>query len=141
MDTPDTALVWNAYKCHIAEEVKQAAKKLSVDLVTIPGGTTSKIQAPDFSWNKLFKSSIVESFDDWVANGEKSYTPKGNIRAASKTLLCDRVVKAWKSLSPDLIRKSFRVCGQVKDVDIDELTCLKEGTHLNDSKSSLRELM
>ena len=33
------------------------------------------------------------------------------------------------------------MCGQVKDVDIDEITCLKEGTHLHDSKSSLRELM
>ena len=138
---PETVLVWDAYKCHIAEEVKQAAKKLSVDLVTVPGGTTSKIQAPDVSWNKPFKASIVESFDDWIANGEKSYTPKGNIRAASKTLLSDWVVKAWKSLSPDLIRKSFRVCGQVKDVDIDEISCLKEGTSLHYSKSSLRELM
>ena len=76
-----------------------------------------------------------------MANGEISYTPKGNIRTASKTLLCDWVVKAWKSLSPDLTIKSFHECGQVKDVDIDEITCLKEGTHLHDSKSSLRELM
>ena len=139
VDTPNTVLVLDAYKCHIAEEMKQAAKKLSVDLVTLPGGTTSKIQAPDVSWNKSFKSSIVESFDDWVANGDKSYTPKGNIRAASKTLLYDWVVKAWKSLSTDLIRKYFRVCCQAKDVDIEEITCLKEGTHLHDSKLSLLE--
>ena len=111
MDTLNAVCVWDAYKCHIAEEVKQAPKKLSVDLVTIPEGTTSKIQAPDVSWNKPFQSSIVESFDDWVANREKSYTPKGNIRAASKTLLCDWMVKVWKSLSPDLIRESFRVYG------------------------------
>ena len=140
-NTPNTVLVWDAYKCHIAEEVNQAAKKLSVDLVIVPGGTTSKIQAPDVSWNKPFKASIAESLDHWVANGKKSCTPKGNIRAASKTLLCDWVVKARKSLSPDLIRKSFRVCNQVKDIDIDEMTCLKEGSSLHDSKSSLRELM
>ena len=140
-NTPNTVLVWDAYKCHITEEVKKVAKKLSVDLVAVPGGTTIKIQAPDVSWNKPFKASIVESFNDWVANGKKSYTPKGNIRAASKTLLCDWVVKACKSLSPDLIRKSFRVCGQVKDCDIDEITCLKEGSSLHDSKSSLGELM
>ena len=140
-NTPNTVLVWDAYKCHITEEVKKVAKKLSVDLVAVPGGTTIKIQAPDVSWNKPFKASIVESFNDWVANGKKSYTPKGNIRAASKTLLCDWVVKACKSLSPDLIRKSFRVCGQVKDCDIVEITCLKEGNSLHDSKSSLRELM
>ena len=50
--------------------MKKATKKLSVDLVAIPGGTTSRVQAPDVSWNKPLKSSIVESFDDWVANGE-----------------------------------------------------------------------
>ena len=31
----NTILVWDAYKCHIATEVKQAAKKLSVDLVPV----------------------------------------------------------------------------------------------------------
>ena len=75
-DEQNTILVWDTYKCHIVAEVKQVAKKLSVDLVRVPGGTTSKIQAPDVSWNKPFNASIVESFDDWVANGEKSYTPK-----------------------------------------------------------------
>ena len=33
------------------------------------------------------------------------------------------------------------MCGQVKDVFIDEITCLKEGSPLHDSKASLRELM
>ena len=111
VNTSNTVLFWDAYKCHIVGEVKQAATKLSVELAKIPGGTTSNIQAPDVSRNKPFKASIIESFDDWVANGEKSYTPKGNIRAASKTLLSDWVVKAWKCLGPDMIRKSFRVYG------------------------------
>ena len=40
-----------------------------------------------------------------------------------------------------MIGKSFCVCSQVKDVDIDQITCLKEGSSLYDSKSSLRKLM
>ena len=48
---------------------------------------------------------------------------------------------AWKSLTPDLIHKSFRVCGQVKNVDIVEITCLKEGRSLCESKSALQHLM
>ena len=93
--------------CHISDEVKQNAKSLEIDLLIIPGGCPGKIQVPDVSWNKPFKKSIVESYDHWVENGAKSYTPKGNIRAASKTVLCDWVVKAWKSLSSDLIIKSY----------------------------------
>ena len=48
---------------------------------------------------------------------------------------------AWKSLTPDLIQKSFHVCGQVKNVDIDEITWLKEGRSLCESKSALQDLM
>ena len=51
------------------------------------------------------------------------------------------MVKAWKSLSPDLIQKSFRVCGQVNDVDIEEIACLKEGRSLCEGKSLLPDLM
>ena len=108
------------YGCHISAEVKHVEKKLSVDLVTITGGTTGKIQIRDVSWNKPVKASIIESFDDRIANGEQYYTPKGNIRAPSKTLLCDWAVKACESLTPDWIQKSFRVCGQLNTVYIGE---------------------
>ena len=60
-DTLNDVVVWDAYKSRIAEKVAQAVKKLSADLVRIPGGATSKIHSPDVSWNKSFKSSNVES--------------------------------------------------------------------------------
>ena len=73
--------------------------------------------------------------------GAKSYTPKGNIRAANKTVLFDWVAKAWKSVSSDLIIRSFRVCGQVSDVNIDEIQCLQEGKSLSEGKQVLRDLL
>ena len=56
----------------------------------------------------FFKNNLRELFDDWLLHGEKSYTNKGNIRAVSKTTLCDMVVEAWKKISEDLIIKSFK---------------------------------
>ena len=43
--------------------------------------------------------------------------------------------------STQLIKKSFQVCGQVADVNIDEIACLKEGKSLNKSKPALQYLM
>ena len=78
-----------------------------------------------------------------MENGANSYTPytQGNIRATSKTVLCDWAVKEWKSLSSDLIIKSFRVCGRVSDVNIDVIQCLQEGKSLSEGKQVLRDLL
>ena len=37
------------------------------------------------------------------------------------------IVKVWEEIGEDLIVKSCKVCGQVKDVDIDEIVAFKEG--------------
>ena len=66
---------------------------------------------------------------------------KGNARAVRKTILVDWVVKEWKSFSQELIMKSFRVRGQVADVNIDEIACLKEGKSLSESNPALQYLM
>ena len=39
----------------------------------------------------------------------------------TKTDLCNMAVKAWDNISTEIIVKSFRVCGQVTDVNIDEI--------------------
>ena len=62
MPDENTLLVWDSYKCHISDEVKQKAKSLEVDWLIVPGGCTGKIQIPDVSWNKPFKQSICCGF-------------------------------------------------------------------------------
>ena len=37
-------LVWDSYRCHISQAVKQEAKKMKVDMAIIPGGCTGIIQ-------------------------------------------------------------------------------------------------
>ena len=76
-----------------------------------------------------------------MTSGRKRCEVLHTRRAASKTMLCDWVVKAWKSLSSDLIIKSFRVCGQVSDGNIDEIQCLQEGKSLSECKQVLRDLL
>ena len=52
-------------------------------------------------------SQTIESYGSTAVNR----TPAGNSRQPSKLLVCQWVVEAWKTISKELIQKSFRVCG------------------------------
>lgn len=66
-------------------------------------------------------------YDQWLDSGKQTTTAKGNVRAPSRTDICDMVSEAWGELSEEMIKKSFVVCGQTKDGSPEEITCLKEG--------------
>ena len=98
-----------------------------VDMAVIPGGCTGVIQAPDASWNKPFKAALTEEFDNFMEFREKTYTKGGNVRAMSMMQMCDAVVRSWEKITPEIIKKSFIVCGQVPDPKATKITSFKEG--------------
>jgi len=66
------------------------------------------------SWNKPFKSAYLGFYETWLesyGSTAVNRTPSGNSRPPSKLLVCQWVVEAWKTISKELIQKSFRVCG------------------------------
>ena len=86
---------WDSYKCHLTNPVISALSQRNTDVVVVPGETTSLIQvskkimpyyacrvyslalliqAADVCWNKPFKSQNQALYDDWMANGVKTYT-------------------------------------------------------------------
>lgn len=54
-------LVWDAFHCHIADETKHHLHMLK-QMAVIPSGCTGLIQPSDVSWNKPFKSSLIEQY-------------------------------------------------------------------------------
>ena len=118
-------LIWDSYRCHICPAVDEERKKILIYSAVVSAGCTGLIQAPDVSWNKVFKSSMREQYNDWLENGDKSYTKAGNIRAVTKTQLCNMIVQAWSSVSSEIIAKSFECCGQVPGATAESITCSK----------------
>ena len=114
-------LVWDSYLCHLTDSVTAERCQKRILSAVIPGGCNELVQAPDVSWNKPFKSSIRELYDEWLATGDKTYTAACNIRATTMSKLCDIIVKSWRSLSPDLIKNSFTCCGQVPGATVAQL--------------------
>ena len=136
-------LVWDAYKCHLMDSVKSVVnKQAKSDIVVIPGGLTGLVQPADVSWNKPFKAAYRELYNEWIANGEKSYTAAGNVRAPDKLLCLRWVKKAWEKVSREVIVKSFRVCGISVAIDSskdDEIHCLKDGEVASGARTEVEE--
>ena len=51
------------------------------------------------------------------------------------------VSRSWDKIPKDLIIKSFRVCGQVKDLNLDEIVCFRKGRCAADGKPLLEDLL
>ena len=132
-------LIWDSYRCHLCAAVKDTRRAQNIDCAVVPGGCTGLIQAPDVSWNKPFKGSIREQYDEWLATGEKTYTAAGNMRAMSKSKLCDVVVKAWQGVSAEVLTKSFECCGQVPGATADSVSCFKDGRPAASGREHLAE--
>ena len=98
-------LIWDAFKCHISDATKDLLKQMKIDVIVVPGGCTKFLQTLDVSCNKPFKAAIEDSYDNWMQHGEKTFTKNGNIRAATKTTLCEWVLDAWKGIDATLIKK------------------------------------
>lgn len=105
-------LVWDAFSGHITPPVKEEVRKLyNSDMAVIPGGCTSRLQPCDVSWNRPFKDAFRDLYDDWLIEGTVELTRGKNRKAPPRPLLLRWIKKAWDSVSPDVVRKSFRVTG------------------------------
>ena len=78
-------LAWDAFCAHKTDHVKACTQEVcNSNLVFVPPGCTSLLQAPDLSWNKPFKEKYSELWDNWSIHGRKSYTTAGNVRPPTK---------------------------------------------------------
>ena len=55
---PRSLLVFNSFRGHLVDSVKQKFNERATDLAVIPDGLTSKLQPLDVTMNKSFKSNV-----------------------------------------------------------------------------------
>ena len=77
-------LVWDTYKCHMTNGLKEVLPQVSVDVALVPGGCTKYIQAPNVSCNKPFKNLCQIAYDDWMAETQHEITTADCIKAPSR---------------------------------------------------------
>lgn len=136
-------LVWDSYRCHISKTVKEEMNKLSIDKAIIPGGCTGLIQAADVSWNKPFKDKYRELYENWMQNGEKTFTKSGNMRSPTRLDVVNWVIESWASLSEDIIVSSFKTCAITNALDGSEdelIGVLKNGKICSDKLEEVKDI-
>ena len=134
-------LIWDDFRAHKTERVKHCADQTcNTDLVIIPGGCTSILQAPDISWNKPFKGKYTELWNEWSARGEKTYTPTGNTRDPPRETCVRWVKESWAFVTKETILRSFKYAGITTDIGGAEdalMTCMKDETLAYEIKTQL----
>jgi hypothetical protein len=95
-------------------------------MAAVPGGCTKLLQPADVSWNAPFKAAYRAAYDNWLANGDHTYTAGGNMRGAPKEHIVSMVKEAWSAVQRESIMQSFDVCG-ITTSDIDAIHCTKVG--------------
>jgi hypothetical protein len=67
----------NSFRGHLTQNTKTVLQACNTDLVVIPGGMTSILQALDVVVNKPFKDYLREQYEDWLINNQHEYTRAG----------------------------------------------------------------
>lgn len=104
-------LAWDMFRSHLTSETKNHLNESNTATAVIPAGLTSLLQPLDVSLNKPFKDRLRHEWNQWMMEGEKTYTTGGNMRAPSLDILCDFVIKSWDAVAAETMIKSFKKCG------------------------------
>ncbi|PFX13070.1 Pogo transposable element with KRAB domain [Stylophora pistillata] len=134
-------LVWNSFRCHVLDSVKQELDRTKIDPVIVPGGYSEYVQAPDVSWNKPFKAKVTEKYDEWMANGQHAFTAAGNMRAPPRREIVQWILEAWDDLDKEIIVNYFKSCALTLAVDGSEdelIHCLKPSQPCYSSLAQLK---
>src|SRR5436309_14113725 len=73
-------MVYDSFRRHLEESVKEKFNEYNIDLAVIPGGLTSICQPLDIAINKPFKDNLRKEWHIWMSNGGAGYTLAGNLR-------------------------------------------------------------
>ncbi|MCG8431977.1 MAG: hypothetical protein MJA29_12505 [Candidatus Omnitrophica bacterium] len=101
-------LTLDSMTAHKTASVKEHLKRKNSKIGIIPGGLTKLLQPLDISVNRSFKQHVRMSWEQWMCDGEHSFTKTGRQRRASYALVAEWIVDAWKKVPISAIVNGFR---------------------------------
>jgi hypothetical protein len=109
-------LVLCSFRGQTTENVKAQLRREKCDLVNIPGDMTGMLQPLDIVINRPFKAHIRRSYSECVQKTHET-TPTGRLKRVTLMEMCRWILEAWRSISQDMIAKSFEVTGISNKMD------------------------
>uniref|UniRef100_A0A8C5P864 HTH CENPB-type domain-containing protein n=1 Tax=Leptobrachium leishanense TaxID=445787 RepID=A0A8C5P864_9ANUR len=119
-------LVWDMFRAHTSDDIKQLAKSSQVTLAVIPGGLTSVLQPLDVCLNKPFKARVRKMWHEWMSSGQAQLTKVGNLKKPEIELIAKWVRDAWEEIPEEMVQRAFKKCGISNAMDGSEDSALYE---------------
>uniref|UniRef100_A0AAR2J5P4 HTH CENPB-type domain-containing protein n=1 Tax=Pygocentrus nattereri TaxID=42514 RepID=A0AAR2J5P4_PYGNA len=113
-------LVMDSMRAHITPQFKNKLKVFNTIPAIIPGGLTKILQPLDISVNRSFKAVLRHLWEQWMLDGEHSFTATGRMRHATFSEVIEWISKAWASVKTESILLGFRKAGIIANVTDDE---------------------
>ena len=63
------------------------------------------------------------------------------MRPPTKTEICDIIVCAWEQITKEQIIKSFKICGQVEDLNVEDIVAFQDGRVASSGREQLISLL
>uniref|UniRef100_A0A8C5QK08 HTH CENPB-type domain-containing protein n=1 Tax=Leptobrachium leishanense TaxID=445787 RepID=A0A8C5QK08_9ANUR len=120
-------LVWDMFRAHTSDDIKQLAKSSQVTLAVIPGGLTSVLQPLDVCLNKPFKDRVRKMWHEWMSSGQAQLTKVGNLKKPEIELIAKWVRDAWEEIPEEMVQRAFKKCGISNAMDGSEDSALLFG--------------
>ena len=128
-------LVWDSFKCHISDHIKEEIHQRKTTMAVIPGGCTGLLQAFDVFVSKPFKCYFRELYDDWFRKGMLECTEAGVRKSPNLSLQMQWIVEAWRNIEKETIIKSFEACG-ITTSDPKKIHCMTRGDAIEEALES-----
>ena len=104
-------LVWDSFRAHLTDAVKEALHRRKIDVAVIPGGLTPVLQPLDKCLNKPFKDCIKTKYLSWMVTGPFEFTPAGKKKAPSRNQVLRWIKQSWNEIPEEMVSRSFKTCG------------------------------
>ncbi|KAF4092991.1 hypothetical protein AMELA_G00027200 [Ameiurus melas] len=114
--TDPSLLIYDSMRAHITDGVKKQVKNTNSTLAVIPGGLTKELQPLDVGVNRAFKARLRTAWEQWMTEGEHTFTKTGRQRRTTYATICQWIVNAWADISVSTVVRAFRKAGIVTEL-------------------------
>uniref|UniRef100_A0A146PAS9 Tigger transposable element-derived protein 7 n=1 Tax=Fundulus heteroclitus TaxID=8078 RepID=A0A146PAS9_FUNHE len=131
--TAPSLLIYDSMRSHITDGVKKQVKHTNSTLAVIPGGLTKELQPLDIGVHRAFKARLRTAWEQWMTEGEHTFTKTGRQRRTTYATICQWIVNAWDDISVSTVVRAFRKAGIVTELldnssDTDSISDDADGT-------------
>lgn len=114
--TAPSLLIYDSMRAHITDAVKKQVKQTNSELAVIPGGLTKELQPLDIGVNRAFKARLRAAWEQWMTEGEHTFTKTGRQRRATYATICQWIVDAWADISVSTVIRAFTKAGIISEL-------------------------